>query len=253
MKNYEENFIYISLTDQFKRPGCPICRRLRRIEENEIFTILYENVNNPYLRKELMNSLGFCSYHSWMMIRVAEENPILGGLGPAIIYGDILAKYLESIEKNIVIGNGICIICENIRGFDESYVEYFAEKLDSTDILERYENSPSILCKRHYEKMFGNIEKKIQENFKKIHTRKIQKLITDLEKYIEKHSYDSREEFTESEYSSWKIAVEILKGYDISISMMSDMVNSRILERDYSIKRMKKKLKKIMWRLQNFF
>ena len=52
MKNeYKKDIIYVSLVSQFDKVRCPICNRLKEIEYNEIYNFLYENVNNPHIRK----------------------------------------------------------------------------------------------------------------------------------------------------------------------------------------------------------
>lgn len=205
VSKHEKSVTYVSLINQFKKIGCPICSRLREIEYNEIYNILYGNVNDLYIRKKLRRSLGFCPYHSWLMVKIAEEEPIIGGLSPAIIYEDLLTIYMESLDMESLERRreySSCIICKNIRDFEELYTNYIVESLSSTDILQKYSETPSIFCKRHYEMIIDRVNNYYKKKLREIQKEKIKRVLIEVRNYIKKHRYDVKFKPTESELIS---------------------------------------------------
>ncbi|WP_367883709.1 DUF6062 family protein [Thermococcus peptonophilus] len=104
--------------------GCPVCRILRSYEESQIETILYEHVNDPEVRKKFRKSLGLCTYHAWKTLEKAySEPPLLGPLGVAIIYEDVLSRYIGFLEDGRVSKEEGCFLCELVREKERSTIE----------------------------------------------------------------------------------------------------------------------------------
>jgi len=84
--------MYYELLGAFKEPGCPVCVRLERGSVKAMDDLLYEQVTDPTTRARLVESRGFCNWHSWMLPRI-QNSP----LGVALIYHHLLTGALERL------------------------------------------------------------------------------------------------------------------------------------------------------------
>ncbi|MBP1912733.1 DUF6062 family protein [Thermococcus stetteri] len=200
--------------------GCPVCRILRSYEESQIDTILYEHVNDPEVRKKFRESLGLCTYHAWMTLKKAYSEPLLGPLGVAIIYEDVLSKYIDSLEDGKIPKEEECFLCKLVREKERDTIEGFAERMD--ELLLLYENSEAVLCRRHYEMLLSEVSKRDEEKanaLKEIQVKKLKRLQERLKSFVDKFDYRSQEEPTKEEVSSLPLAIEALKGLEIGSIM----------------------------------
>lgn len=77
--------------------GCPICRvRDQRVEHHE-FTILWEEVNDPGMREQLVGSWGFSRRHAWQMAS-AHFMGVGAPFGMAIIYRDLVRLLATALD-----------------------------------------------------------------------------------------------------------------------------------------------------------
>ncbi len=209
LRKERKDITYVRLVDSFSSPGCPICVILEKVERDAIFSLLYERVNDPGTRKEFIKSLGFCPHHAWLLAEIAKSEAVLGGLGPAVLYEHALRKYLEEGMKA---PEGSCYLCSWVENFEEIYLEAFVRHSKSLDLLDRYERSKAILCDKHLKEICRRLDEKRRERLLEIQRKKIEKVISDLRSYIDKHDYQCKEPITREEANSWKLAIEILKG-----------------------------------------
>lgn len=78
--------------------GCPICRvRDQRVEHHE-FTILWEEVNDPGMRAQLVDSWGFAKQHAWEMAS-AHFMGVGAPFGMAIIYRDLVRLLTTALDE----------------------------------------------------------------------------------------------------------------------------------------------------------
>lgn len=93
----KENVMAASIQDELidacHQPGCPICRLVQAGVRHYLQNLFYESVNDIDLRKQLRDSLGFCSEHA----RISLEPGIGDALGVSIIYNDILTNLLRKL------------------------------------------------------------------------------------------------------------------------------------------------------------
>ncbi len=226
-----KDLIYARLEEAMERPECPICLLLTKAERGLIEEILYEHVQDPAVRKQLRSSLGLCPYHAWLLHDISLSRPEMNGLGVTIIYEDMLSTYLEALtsgeEQESKVGGGPCIVCEHVMEFEAGYIEAFAERAVRTDLLTTYEESPSVLCIRHYRavrdalKGVGGKATEILERLKAIQGRKIESLIKLMREYVRKQDYRVKEEITAEEARAWRVALHVLKGGRNSPSILS--------------------------------
>ncbi len=209
------DIIYVSLVSAIDEGGCPICRLLSKVEVSALQSLLYEHVNDPYVRKLIIHGWGLCQYHSWLMARLAMEDHSPGsGLGPAIIMEDLLSRYLEALNKGTFpeAGSG-CYVCKQLQEFEEVYVESFALEIESTDLLSKYAtNSKSVLCSRHFNMIIKLANKNARERLLEIQRAKLENLVNTVREYINKHDYRCQESITKEEAESWLLAIEALVG-----------------------------------------
>ncbi|USS40718.1 DUF6062 family protein [Thermococcus aggregans] len=143
------DIIGVYLKEALDRAGCPVCYLLDKYEKSSIETILYEHVNDPFVREKFAESLGLCPYHAWRLKEIAYSNPLYGGLGVAVIYEHMLSLYLKGLRNGEKIEEKECYLCKAVKEKERDIVETFAERLN--ELLEDYKNSEAVLCKRHYE------------------------------------------------------------------------------------------------------
>ncbi len=214
-EEYGKDIIYVSLVSAIGGGGCPICRLLSKAEVNAIRSLLYEHVNDPYVRKLIVNGWGLCQYHSWLMARLAAEDPSLGGgLGPAIIMEDLVDRYIEALSKDVLpeAGSG-CYVCKQLREFEKVYVESFALRIESTDLLSKYAvSSRSVLCSKHLNMVMKLVSESTRARLLEIQKAKLKNIVNAIRRYIDKHDYRCQEPVTKEEAESWLLAIEALVG-----------------------------------------
>jgi hypothetical protein len=73
--------------------GCPICRLSQQAVHSYLASLLWESVNDPAIRQQLNQSLGFCGSHSRELLTFNGE-----WLGVAIIQRSLLQEVLRRIS-----------------------------------------------------------------------------------------------------------------------------------------------------------
>lgn len=84
---------YFELLDAFREPGCPVCTKLERGALKSLDGLMYEQVNDPYVRDRLVESHGFCNWHAWMLPGISNS-----ALGVALIYRHLLGETLGHLH-----------------------------------------------------------------------------------------------------------------------------------------------------------
>lgn len=87
----------IHLADLVGGGGCPICALRSTTAARYLASVLWEGVNDPPTRAELVRAGGYCREHSHRLIEINREQS--GGvLGTAILYAAILRSRLERVR-----------------------------------------------------------------------------------------------------------------------------------------------------------
>jgi len=215
----------INVENSLKLGGCPICRAVRKSEEDSIKNILYEGVNDPQIRKGFRESLGLCPYHAWLFTEVARRPEVLDGLGSTIIYEDMLSEALEKMrteELPQTLRNlKKCPLCRHAEEVEKNLVDDFIDCFrEKPEILLAYEESNSILCLRHYLMIYEGLPtESLRKELRRIQVSKVRQVLNFMREYIRKADYRVKEEVTPEEALAWVRAVEILKGYRNSLNM----------------------------------
>ncbi len=87
------DMMYHRVLDAFGEKGCPICSLRNEAIHRYLDSVLYEHVNDPELRKTLIQSRGFCRDHAWALSRRGDS------LGVAILYKDQVQEALAQIQR----------------------------------------------------------------------------------------------------------------------------------------------------------
>ena len=87
---------FFRLVDACVAPGCPVCRCLLADSRQYLEALLYEQVNDPDVRRRLRAAWGFCGWHTWMLGDIAGS-----AFGSAIIYDDILRVASRRFERGV--------------------------------------------------------------------------------------------------------------------------------------------------------
>lgn len=84
--------IYYNLLDEFKSPGCAVCKIGRKAVHGWLKSVAYEMVNDPGVRDKLRDAVGFCNQHAYEWL---EQRTVLG---TAIIYKDVLSHVSQELR-----------------------------------------------------------------------------------------------------------------------------------------------------------
>ena len=194
--------------------GCPVCIMKKESIGKTVYTILYELVNDSGVRKRF-DEEGLCNEHAQLMVKIARNFPELGGLGPAIIFKDImerLVEYMEKVSSKRVIRSSGCYLCKVEREFERVYVKTYAKVFKFSEGRQKYEMSKTTFCFDHAQMILRELsrDRKSFEWFKKIQTVKYREIVRKLEIYIEKHDYRKNGIPFGDEVHAWKLSAKIL-------------------------------------------
>jgi hypothetical protein len=85
---------FYDLGDALALSGCPVCRLIAKATERYLDSLLWENVNDPGMRKGVRRARGFCNRHAW---ELASHDA--ASLGVVILTRDVLQSVLEVMEN----------------------------------------------------------------------------------------------------------------------------------------------------------
>jgi len=214
---------YFNLVDAFKEEGCPLCYLIKKSVHQSMDTFLYENVNDPGMRKDIRSTFGFCNKHAWQLRQSGD------GFGLSLIYQDLIGIFLEkivAIDGNVVTEKTIkkilntadirrfkkidynCDFCKKEKETEGHYVREFLENFHEPELQVVFETSFG-LCLPH---MFMAIDKskdvQISRAILKTESGKFKKLSEELKEFDRKHDYRFSKEGFGKEGNSWIRAIE---------------------------------------------
>jgi hypothetical protein len=85
---------FYDLRDALALSGCPVCRLIAKATDRYLDSLLWENVNDPGMRKGIRRARGFCNRHAWELARHDAAS-----LGVVILTRDVLQSMLEVMEN----------------------------------------------------------------------------------------------------------------------------------------------------------
>lgn len=222
----ERHTLYFEVLDAVRvAKGCPLCHleadRLQRYLEG----ILYEFVNDPGVRVELMRSKGFCRNHAHKLLHV--EGP--RALGIAILYRDQVEQFLKTLEtlgepppghfwekKRTPPWQGVepCPACRLQSEQRRRYTEALVGSLGEERFHSALEASPG-LCVPHFVSALDLArDQSTREQLIAFEETRLRELEHDLEEFCRKNDYRFRDEGFGKESDSWLRAVRMMVGWE---------------------------------------
>lgn len=215
---------YHNLIDAMKKPGCFVCRLVSETVDHYLDALLYENVNDVGVRKDLRESNGFCPKHAWLLCEHGDP------LGHSIIYADLVDGVLDSLKgllashphpsskttnsqaKRLLPGRK-CPACFVARGAQERYIAVLLEELASDPMFEKKFASSSGLCLPHLvEALEVSPNDEATRRLLRVSIGKLEELKVDLAEVIRKHDYRFSKEPWGDEQDAWIRAVQVWSG-----------------------------------------
>ena len=89
----------VNLQEAMEKDGCPVCRLGHKAAVQSIDAFLWENVNDPVVRKPINDAYGFCPEHTRMLVAVEMSNtgPVLG---VNLIYELLARNVAHDLERD---------------------------------------------------------------------------------------------------------------------------------------------------------
>jgi hypothetical protein len=221
---------YHELVRDLAHPGCPVCRGTRRAARRYLDGILWESVNDGYIRRQLRLAHGFCGEHAQMALDVARGRG--DGIGIAIMYRD----FLEHIRAEAIRGargrrrsalrtrsrpdptaldpHQGCSVCETAGHVESNSLSLLA-RWDPESELGRAAHQPlRVLCLPHLRTGLSRVRTREEaERLLQVFLRGQEEIAAQLSEFIRKEDYQHRAEpRLAQDQSSWLRAVLLVVG-----------------------------------------
>lgn len=140
----------------FREPGCPLCVLVQETDWRGLWILLWEHVNDPGVRGELLASLGFCPDH-WRGLDQVGRREGLGVMGQAILGQSVVAEVARRLRCALAGGaplasaldvRAACPQCRQRAFAERSYLEELGRWLDEPLFRAMYERTDG-LCLPH--------------------------------------------------------------------------------------------------------
>jgi hypothetical protein len=226
---------YFDLQDACKGEGCPVCFLVAKISLRSLDNLMWERVNDPSTREELVTSRGFCNWHAWMILQVPHSQS-----GTAILHEHLVRDHTETLKrlrrtrhpirpwKRLLgrlfspvaaptaasgrRGKAPCPICTHVRSFEATYLWTCLECMTDLDFQRSFEGSfglcvPHLYLTVSLHPAHPNLPTLFQQQL-----AKMEALRADLQEFIRKQDYRFRKEPMGDEGTAWRRSIELLTG-----------------------------------------
>jgi len=226
---------YFELQDACKGEGCPVCFLVAKISLRSLDNLMWERVNDPSTRRDLVASRGFCNWHAWMILQVPHSQS-----GTAILHEHLVREQTDTLKRlrrtrhpirpwerlfrrlfsavdapTAVIwrqGKAPCPICTHVRSFEATYLQTCLEYMTDLDFQRSFEASFG-LCVPHLNLAVSlHPEHPNLPALFKQQLAKMEALRVDLQEFIRKQDYRFRKEPMGNEGTAWRRSIELLTG-----------------------------------------
>jgi len=207
------DIVYFEMIENMKEDRCIICH-LKNKAMNKFFDdFLYESVNDYSLRDRIRKG-GICSSHARKLESFGDV------LAHAIIYSDLLSSFKNNHRVEILPRKkknqeqNICVFCEKEQGFEDTYTRAFSHYFKTQPKFKAAFAEKGFICQRHLDQVLEKMTSSSTKNeLLSIIKRKIDDILTHLEKIKEKNDYRNiHENYTSEEVKSWHMAVRFVAG-----------------------------------------
>ncbi|MBI4277994.1 MAG: hypothetical protein HY660_06020 [Armatimonadetes bacterium] len=226
---------YVQLCEALTLDGCPICAFALMSVYRYLDHFLYEFVNDPWVRAELVESRGFCTMHSAQLLGFRDPT------GVAIVYGHMLQEFREALRdacrrypaglpaktpwRRTRAGGELrrtleqwrtprvlCPACQIQRNTEDSYMSRLLRGLAYEDFLTSYRASSGI-CVPHLLQALRRCT--VPEQVTRLldaEEATLEALQWELSELVRKVSYEFQHEPRGHEQTSWQRVIEKLYG-----------------------------------------
>jgi Family of unknown function (DUF6062) len=207
-KQPSRHLTYHDLSEALAQAGCAVCRLVAIATDRYLRSLLYESVNDPWVRERLRASQGFCRAHAWHLQRRGDP------LGISILWRDLLTQASES-GKGPQHGKSkgrtaMCPACDVAAEAERRYLGTLVEHLAAGSLRQEYDTSAG-LCLPHLRKAVrqGSAARVFLLESEAV---KLSRLSQELAEIIRKNDYRFREEPWGAERDAWIRATRKLAG-----------------------------------------
>ncbi len=210
-KKTEKHLGYFKLIESFNKNDCPVCKRNTDAAFNYVDNLLYENVNDDFVRKELKKNIGFCKEHAELLLKIRDS------LGVAIIYNSLLDNFQDILNNGSYkqfLKREDCPVCNLIKTQTDQSIKTLLTYFYDQEFREQFEKTNG-LCANHLVKLLISSDKKEQkEYYLTFHQNKINELKKHLRELIRKNDYRfGNEIILDEEAESWIKSIKFLNDY----------------------------------------
>ncbi|MGC8837373.1 MAG: DUF6062 family protein [Anaerolineae bacterium] len=234
----ERKISFHDLREALAQPGCALCRLKARTADQVVEALLWEQVNDPGLRRRVRQARGFCHEHAWLLVRQGAS------LGVAILLHDVLQDLLDeteappfqpppplslrraqealdrsrpSLATAALVArlepHGPCPVCRQVEAMEGVYFQTLVEDLLGEDgLLDDFQASDG-LCLPHFRQALALVREREAFDALLFAQRRIwQDLADRLSESIRKSDYRFRDEPLGEEAGSWLMAIVAVAG-----------------------------------------
>jgi hypothetical protein len=222
-----EIITFYKVEEALTRPGCPICRLREAAVASFLDDLIYERVNDPGTRDDVMRSMGFCNRHARQLVEHG------GALGIAIIHRDLVRRALKEIGRGRFRKNrarvfpsaspspmrGLvealspraeCPACRQGETVEGIYLQALVSHLEEVRELMREDNA---LCLPHFRKALEFVQdEKAFQLLAEWEGAALGHMDAELSEFIRKNDYRFADEETGAEGDSWQRAAALVSG-----------------------------------------
>ncbi|MHB8630951.1 MAG: DUF6062 family protein [Candidatus Limnocylindria bacterium] len=213
----------LDLLAGMERAGCPLCRSQLIAEERYLRSLLHEQVNDPGTRAILLEALGFCPRHTWLLGRV-EERMFHDRAGTSILLRAFLREWRRRIRElppatprrrsRAPRPGERCRACVAVSEFQALQLETLVDRIDAGDerLRGEYERSDG-LCLGHLAVLIEEVpDSPARAAILDRSVRDAELLEAELDEYDRKRAWASRDEPKGREQSAWRRASLLFAG-----------------------------------------
>lgn len=201
---------YYNIIEACGRKGCPVCNLIAQGVDRYIDHLLYENVNDPEIRKALRSSQGICVSHADTLLRAGDT------LGISILYEDIIREVQALMARRSARAlnpSQPCPVCRFRLSAEDNYLNTIARHIGERELMDALGKS-SGLCLVHLRMLYGRLRnKRARRQLCALHAEKLGRLRAHMREFIRKHDMQfSNETISEVERESCVAAINTLVG-----------------------------------------
>jgi len=218
---HEKHLTHFSVLDALRgAKTCPLCALEAQCCRRYFASLLHESVNDPEVRAELRRTKGYCPRHARQLVSHGD------GFGTAILYRDqveLFRSFLRALESAAHSGlrhadltcwrdREACPACRAQAKDRERYLAALLSGLEDDGMRSAFDAGPP-LCAPHFTAALrAASDAEAQSYLIGVESRKLDRLLHDLDEFCRKHDYRFRQEAMGAEADSWRRAVVAMVG-----------------------------------------